>query len=89
MAVPFGTLSVTASAGIILAASVDRRQVILQNTSGQTVYVAVGNYVALTTANGLQLLDSDALTLDGTDAQEPIYGISTSGTATIRYKVGS
>jgi hypothetical protein len=45
--------------------------------------------VALTTSNGLQLLDSDVLTLDGTDAQEPIYGISTSGTATIRYKVGS
>lgn len=76
----FNTVTVAATATLILAQNTNRSNILIVNNGGVTLYI--GTTSSVTTANGIPVLANGAITLTVND---DIYGIATSGTLDIRY----
>ena len=75
------TTTATSTAGECPAtALIGRRSVIIHNTGSTTVYIG---HSAVTTANGYELKEDEAISIDATDDID-IYVITASGTAEVR-----
>ena len=80
-----GSATVTDSASVIVAAISARHSVIIANPNAATLYIGDSN---VTTSNGIPLLQYGTWEEDsGGDKlwQGPIYGILSTGSATIPY----
>lgn len=85
------TAIVTTTATKIIAADPlgGRNELVVQNRSGVSVFLAKGddNGALLDTTNGLQLDDGDILSVSGTTANLSIWAIhGSSGNKTVRYQ---
>lgn len=90
-----GTVSVTTSETTVLAAKADRRWVILQNNSTNSIWVKADSSTnAVTTNNGILIpANGGTFTITGNGFANParntIKAISSVGTNTLRYQEGN
>lgn len=82
----FGTVTVTNSATLIVAANTKRRNLSIVNTSGSTD-IFIGPDDTITSSTGLPLYSFSTRDQDRIPEgwQGPVYGITASGTADIRH----
>lgn len=82
----YGTISVTNSATLIVDANTKRRNLSIVNTSSSTD-IFIGPDSSVTSSNGLPLYSYSTRDQDRIPEgwQGPVYGITASGTADIRY----
>ena len=73
-------VSVTSTAGVVVAANASRKSVIIQNLGSAPIFIG-GSTVA--DSDGLKVDPGQSLTVDNTTAA--IYGVTASGTADVRY----
>lgn len=82
----YSTVTLTNAATVIVAANPQRLSLIITNTGTPTVYI--GQDASVTAANGVPLLTNATLTEDSGGTKMycgPIYGITASSTADVRY----
>lgn len=78
-------VSVTTSATQIIAANANRRSLIIENSSGSSVFIADTNGV--TTSNGFKMASPSAISFNRVDDgyTGAVFGIVASGSATVTY----
>lgn len=81
----YGTVTVTTSATLIVAANTQRRNLTVVNDGSSTIYI--GPDSSITTANAIPLYGRQGRNQDKIEEgyQGPVYGIIGSGTADVRY----
>jgi hypothetical protein len=86
MAVSYNTVTVNATATLILGANPDRRGFIIQNLGIVTVYLGFDSSVS--TANGISILANGSYVNSGSAEcyRGDYYGIAASSTADCRYE---
>lgn len=86
MSASYGNVTITTTATSIVAPSVaGRRGFVLTNNGSVVLYLGFDSSVS--TTNGIQILPQDKFEMEGDDAvfKGPVYGITGSSTADVRY----
>lgn len=78
----YGTVSVDASAEIIVAANTSRTSVVIQNADASDI-VYVGSNSSVLTTTGIKIAAGSSITFD--DYTGPIYGIGSAAAVDVRY----
>lgn len=76
-------VTVNDSADQILAAASTRRGAVVVNNGSVTVFL--GKSASVTTSNGIPLAAGQSFTVDGREYLGPVFGITASGSADVRY----
>lgn len=84
MASTYNQVTVTSTPTLIVAANNRRRQLIFDNQSS-TVSIWVGHDSNISPSNTIRLLPGARYESDGNYARTAIYGVTSSGTATVGY----